>query len=265
MPFARLQDVQIHYQWAGAEQRPVLVFSNSLGTNLHMWDPQVEEFTKHFRLLRYDTRGHGQSGLSNGHSIADLGRDVIHLLDLLKLDRVHFCGLSMGGMIGMFLGAKAPARFHKIVLCSTAPKFGTPETWNARIQAVQTGGMQAVASAVIERWLTPGFRSAHPKETQSVLTMLESANPQGYVANCAAVRDADMRQLLAEIRISCLVLAGTHDPAATPADGRFLAKNIPGAQYVELPAAHLCNLEARDAFNHHVLEFLLGAKEPRHG
>jgi 3-oxoadipate enol-lactonase len=186
-------------------------------------------------------------------------------MDLLSLDRVCFCGLSMGGMIGMHLGASEPDRFHGIVLCNTAPKFGTAETWNARIQAVQSGGMKAVANAVIERWLTPGFRSAHADETKAILAMVESANPQGYVANCAAVRDADMRQILGKVRVPSLVLSGTHDPAATPADGRFLADNIPGAQYVELPTAHLSNIEARDAFNRHVLQFLLSAKEPRNG
>jgi 3-oxoadipate enol-lactonase len=259
MSFASLPDVQIHYEWTAREGLPVLLFSNSLGTNLHMWDPQVEAFANHFRVLRYDTRGHGQSGVTPGpYSIEQLSWDVVRLMDILKLDRVHFCGLSMGGTTGMFLGASAPKRFHKIALCSTSPKFGTLETWNARIQAVQSGGMKAVADNVIERWLTPGFRSAHPKETQAVLDMLESADPQGYVANCAAVRDADMRPMLAKIQPPCLIVTGTHDPAATPADGHFLVENIPNAQYVEVPAAHLCNRELPDDFNRHVLQFLLG-------
>lgn len=258
MPFAELPDLEIYYEWAGREGLPVLVFSNSLGTNLHMWDPQVEEFTKHFRVLRYDTRGHGQSGVTPGpYSIEQLSTDVIRLLDALQVERTHFCGLSMGGTTGMFLAACSPDRFHKMVLCNTSPKFGTPETWNARIQAVQSGGMKAVANGVIERWLTPGFRSSHAKETQTLLAMLESANPQGYVANCAAVRDADMRMVLGKIRVPALVLAGTQDPSATPADGHFLADNIPGAKYVELAAAHISNVEAREDFNREVLKFLL--------
>jgi len=257
MPVAKLPDVQINYEWAGAEHLPVLVFSNSLGTNLRMWDAQMEEFSKYFRLLRYDTRGHGQSEVTLGpYTIEQLSWDVVHLLDALKLDRIYFCGLSMGGMTGMFLGANVPARLHKLVLCNTAAKIGTPEGWNSRIQAVESGGMRAVAGTVIERWFTSGFRSSHPAETQAVLSMLEAANPQGYVANCAAVRDMDQRHSLANIRVPCLALTGTHDPATTPADVRSLAESIPGAEYAEFSAAHLSNIEARDEFNRRVLHFL---------
>lgn len=257
MPLAKLQDGQIHYEWAGPEQAPVLVFSNSLGTTWRMWDPQAAELSKHFRVLRYDTRGHGESSVTPGpYSIAQLSRDVVQLLNALGLDRVHFCGLSMGGMTGMFLGANAPEMFNKIVLCNTAAKIGTPETWNARINAVREGGMKAVASSVIERWLTSGFRATHLAETAAVLGMLESVNPQGYVANCAAVRDADLREALGAVRVPTLILAGSHDPATTPADGEFVAKRIPGAHYVEVPAAHLSNIEAHDDFNRAVTEFL---------
>jgi 3-oxoadipate enol-lactonase len=259
MPLAKLPDAQIHYEWSGNEHLPVLLFSNSLGTNLRMWDGQVDAFTQHFRVLRYDTRGHGQSSVTPGpYTIQQLCGDVLGLLDTLRLDRVYFCGLSMGGSTGMFLGANAPQRFHKMVLCNTSPKFGTPETWQARIQAVQNGGMKAVAPGVIERWLTTCFRAAHPQETQSVLSMVEATDPHGYMANCAAVRDADMRPLLAKIRVPCLVVAGTHDLSATPADGRLLAHTVPGAEYVELPTAHLSNVEARDEFNGHAVRFLLG-------
>jgi 3-oxoadipate enol-lactonase len=157
----------------------------------------------------------------------------------------------------MFLGANAAARFHKMALCNTSPKFGTQETWNARIQAVQSGGMKAVAGGVVERWFTTAFRASHPDQTNAVLSMLQSANPQGYVACCAAVRDSDQRDAIKAIRVPCLVLAGTHDTSATPTDGHFLAERIPGAQYVEVAAAHLSNIEARDDFNRHVLQFLL--------
>jgi len=259
MPFAKLPEAQIHYEWTGAEHLPVVVFSNSLGTDLRMWNYQVEEFTRHFRVLRYDTRGHGRSDVTPGpYTIEQLSWDVIHLLDFLHLERVHFCSLSMGGMIGMFLGASAAERFHKLVLCNTAAKIGTAETWNARIQAVENGGMKAVASAVIERWLTPGFRASHAAETQTVLAMLEAANPQGYIASCAAVRDMDLRQSLGNIRVPCLALTGTHDPVTPPSDARFLTESIPGARHAEVSAAHLSNIEARDDFNRHVLQFLLG-------
>jgi 3-oxoadipate enol-lactonase len=257
MPFAKLEDVRIHYEWDGSEDAPVLVFCNSLGTNLHMWDPQVPDFSKRFRVLRYDTRGFGASTVTPGpYSIEQLSWDLLHLLDALEIRCAHFCGLSMGGMIGMFLGANAPKRFHNLVLCNTAAKFGTPETWNARINAVQAGGMKAVASAVIERWLTPSYRATHPAETASAVAMLESANPEGYIANCAAVRDMDLREKLPGVQPPALVLAGLHDPVATPLDGRFLADRISGARYAEVPAAHLSNLEARDDFNRTVLKFL---------
>ena len=257
MPFAKFEDLQIYHEWDGHADAPVLVFCNSLGTNLRMWDPQIADFSKHFRVLRYDTRGFGASSVTPGpYSIAQLSRDLVHLLDALQISRAHFCGLSMGGMVGMFLGANAPKRFHNIALCNTAAKFGTPETWNARITAVQSGGMKAVASAVIERWLTPAYRAAHPAETASALAMLESANPVGYIANCAAVRDMDLSEELAAVQVPALVLAGSHDPVATPADGHFLAERIPGARYAEVPAAHLSNLEARDDFNRTVLKFL---------
>lgn len=257
MSFAKLPDVQLYYEWSGSEHLPVLVFSNSLGTNLQMWDPQLEELAEHFRLLRYDTRGHGRSGVTPGEfTIEQLSWDVVRLLDVLQLDSVHFCGLSMGGMTGIFLGANAPNRFRKLVLCNTAAKIGTTETWNARIQAVQNGGMKAVASAVIERWLTPVFRSSHPMETHAALAMLEAANPQGYMACCAAVRDMDQRQALHNIRVPCLALTGTYDPVTPPSDAQFLKESIPGARYAEVAAAHLSNIEARDDFNRHVLQFL---------
>jgi 3-oxoadipate enol-lactonase len=258
MPYAKLPDVQIHYEWAGPEDIPVVLFSNSLGTTLQMWEPQVEEFSKHFRVLRYDTRGHGGSAVTPGsYTIEQLGWDVVRLLDSLGLDRVHFCGLSMGGMIGMFLGANAAKRLHKLVLCDTAATIGTAESWNTRIQTVQNNGMRAVAGGVIERWLTPAFRSRHAEETETALAMLESADPRGYAACCAAVRDMDARQSLGEIQVPCLVLTGTHDHVTTPGDARFLVQNIPAAQYAEVPAAHLSNIEAEDDFNRQVLQFLL--------
>jgi 3-oxoadipate enol-lactonase len=257
MPFAKLADAQLFYELSGPEHAPVLALSNSLGTTHRMWDPQVAAFTRQFRLLRYDTRGHGQSSATPGpYSIEKLAWDVVHLLDYLQLDRVHFCGLSMGGMIGMFLGANAANRLHKIVLCNTAAKIGTTESWNARIDAVQKGGMRAVTAGIVERWLTPAYRASHSVETAAVLRMLEEANPGGYAACCAAVRDMDQRQTLQNVQVPALVLGGTHDPATLPADGQFLAKCIPGASYVEVNAAHLSNLEAQDDFNTRVVNFL---------
>ena len=257
MSFAKLPDAQIHYELSGTGNDPILIFSNSLGTTFHMWDAQMAEFSKYFRILRYDTRGHGQSSVTPGpYSIEQLSNDVLHLLDYLQLSEVSFCGLSMGGMTGMFLGAQAASRFRKIVLCSTAAKIGTPEIWQARIEAVQKGGMKSVAGPVIERWFTAPFRAKHFAPTATMLSMLENASPIGYVANCAAVRDFDYRDRLSSVKVPTLVVSGTYDPVSTPADGRFLAENISGARFVEVPAAHISNVEAQSEFNREVLSFL---------
>src|SRR5437879_9940011 len=221
MPILKSGEARIHYVLEGQSASPVMVFSNSLGANYSMWDPQTREFRKKSAVLRYDTRGHGQSPPTPGpYSIDLLGKDVIAMLDALDLDRVHFCGLSMGGMIGMWLGVNAPERLSKLVLCNTAAKIGTSEFWKARIDAVQKNGMKAVASAVVERWFSPAFREKAPAAVSSTLKMLEEATPDDYGACSAAVRDFDFREQLSKIHIPALVIAGAHDPATPPADGQ---------------------------------------------
>jgi 3-oxoadipate enol-lactonase len=258
MPFAQLEDARIHYDLAGPPRAPVLAFSNSLGATLSMWDPQVPAFEKQFRVLRYDTRGHGQSSVTPGpYAIEQLARDVLALLDELKLDRVYFCGLSMGGQTGMWLALNAAGRFHKLVLCNTAAKIGTPEMWNTRIESVRKGGMKSISSAVMERWFSADYRTKSPDVVVSTKLMLEGANPEGYAANCAAIRDFDARESIVAIRVPTFVIAGTHDAATTPSDGHYLADRIAGARYVELNAAHLSNIENRDRFNTELSGFLL--------
>jgi 3-oxoadipate enol-lactonase len=258
MPFAQLQDVRIHYELEGPASAPTLVFSNSLGATFSMWNPQMPVFKKTFRVLRYDTRGHGQSSVTPGpYSIEQLARDVLALLSALHLDPVHFCGLSMGGMTGTWIALNAPSHLHKLVLCNTAAKIGDAEGWNSRIETVRKSGMKSVSSAVIERWLTAAYRAKSAEVAAATQAMLESANLEGYIANCAAVRDFDARQSISAIRVPTLVVAGTHDPATTPADGHFLADAVTGARYVELNAAHLSNIEDRDRFNSEVSNFLL--------
>jgi 3-oxoadipate enol-lactonase len=236
----------------------VLVFSNSLGENFSMWDPQMPVFQKAFRVLRYDTRGHGQSSVTPGpYIIEQLARDILALLDKLEFERVHFCGLSMGGQTGMWLALNAADRLHKLVLCNTSAKIGTPEMWNPRIETVRNNGMKSISQAVMERWFSAEYRAKSPDIVATTQRMLESANPDGYVANCAAVRDFDVRDALVAIHVPTLVISGTHDAATTPADGRFLAERIAGARYAELNAAHLSNIEDRDCFNSEVSKFLL--------
>ena len=258
MPLAQLADTRVHYDLSGPDNLPVLVFSNSLGTTLEMWESQIREFSKRFRVLRYDTRGHGRSDATAGdYTVSQLAGDVLGLLDLLRLERVFFCGLSMGGAIGIYLGSHTPQRIQKLVLCNTAAKFGTAETWNARIQAVRSGGMRAVAGSVLERWFTGEFRDAHAADTQATLAMLETTNPQGYLSCCAAVRDVDARPYLGKVSVPTLVLTGTYDPVTPPSEAHYLVSRVPGAGYAEVAAAHLSNIEARDDFNRHVLNFLL--------
>jgi 3-oxoadipate enol-lactonase len=258
MPFAQLKDVRIHYGLGGPASAPVLVFSNSLGETLEMWNPQMPVFEKQFRVLRYDTRGHGRSSVTPGpYTIEQLARDVVGLLDQLQLDRVYFCGLSMGGQTGMWLALNAADRFHKLVLCNTAAKIGTPEIWNPRIEAVRKGGMKSISTAVMERWFSAEYRAKSADVVASTKLTFEASNPDGYVANCAAIRDFDAREVVAAISVPTLVIAGTHDAATTPAEGRYLADRIAGARYVELNAAHLSNIENRDGFNAELGAFLL--------
>jgi len=257
MPILKSGQARIHYALEGQNGLPALVFSNSLGADHSMWDRQASVFQKRFRVLRYDTRGHGQSSSTPGpYSIELLAKDVIALLDAQGLDRAYFCGLSMGGMIGMWLGINAPERLNKLVLCNTGARIGTRETWDTRIETVRKNGMKSVASAVVERWFTPAFRQKSPATISSTLKMIESANPDGYAACCAAIRDFDCREQLGKIRTPTLVISGAHDPATPPADGRFLAQEIPAARYVELNAAHLSNIEDQDRFNHELASFL---------
>lgn len=248
---------RIHYRLDGSSDRPLLVLSNSLGTDLSLWNPQSPVFSDHFHILRYDTRGHGQSSHgSEPFTIEDLAQDVIELLDHLEADRVSFCGISMGGMVGMALALSHPQRIDKLVLCNTAARIGTEELWNARIDAVRSGGLGSIADGVVQRWFMPQFRLKHPQVVDSVRQGLLNTSPEGYARCCIALRDADFRQSIAEIDRPTLIVAGSLDPATTTEDARFLSANIASAEYVELPAAHLSNIEAAEAFTRAITEFL---------
>jgi len=257
MPMIESEGARIHYRFDGNEDGPVVIFSNSLGTNLSMWDAQVPALAARFRVLRYDTRGHGESSVTPGpYSIMQLGRDVVRLLDELEIERAHFCGLSMGGMTGMWLGVYAATRIERLVLCNTAAKIGTPEIWNARIEAVRQGGMAAIADAVIQRWFTPAFIARAPDAIERTRKVILSTPPEGYIANCAAIRDMDQRETISRISTPTLVITGAKDPVATPSDARYIIERVAGAHYAELDAAHLSNIEAADRFTQVLLQFL---------
>jgi 3-oxoadipate enol-lactonase len=257
MPFVQAGELHMHYALAGPPGAPVVVLSHSLGSDLSMWAPQLAALEGSFHVLRYDGRGHGQTTVRREPcTIAELGGDVLRLLDALALERVHFCGLSIGGLIGMWLGVHAPKRIASLVLSNTAARIGTAETWNARIEAVRKDGMAAIAPTVVGRWFTPAFRERSPAVVAAALRTLAATPAEGYVACCAAIRDADASGDLGTIRAPTLVVAGSSDPATTPADGRLLAEGIAGAKYVELPASHLSNLEAFERFNAELVRFL---------
>ncbi len=256
MPFAQSGELRTRNELTG-DSGPVLMFSNSLGTDFSMWDPQMAELAQRFRILRYDTRGHGQSSVTAGeYTIEQLGRDVLALLDTLKLERVHFCGLSMGGVIGMWLGVHAPNRLSRLVLCNTAAKIGTNEMWNARITTARTDGMKPIAASVIERWFTPEFRRSSPDRVAKAQRMLENTSPAGYSACCAALRDVDLRDAVALIKAPTLIIYGAKDPVTPAADAESLADRIQGSAKVALNAAHLSNVEHADAFTETVSAFL---------
>jgi 3-oxoadipate enol-lactonase len=257
MPKIEVNGARLFYTLSGKADAPVLMMSNSLGASLEMWQPQLAAVESKFHLLRYDMRGHGRSDLlDEACSISTLGQDVLALLDELQMDKVHFCGLSVGGVIGQWLGANAPDRLKSLVLCNTAAKIGTPESWNQRIADVEQQGMAAITEATLGRWFTPGFHLASPDAIAPFRAMLLATNPRGYTLVGAAIRDMDQRKMVEDIRVPTCVIAGEHDPSTTFDDGKFLQARIPGAILVPLPAAHISNVEAAARFNQAVIEFL---------
>lgn len=250
MPIAEANGVLTYYEWHGDKSLPVLVLSHSLGTSHAMWKPQLSALSDRFRLLAYDTRGHGSTSVPTGpYNIAELAGDLLSLLDTLEVEQVNFCGLSMGGVIGQWLAINAPNRLNKLVLANTAAKIGTAEMWNTRIEQASREGLAPTIPTVLERWFTPGYRASHPDTIASVRALLEDANPQGYMGCSAAIRDADFRTSLTTVTVPTLVISGTFDGGTTPSDGQFIANIIPGAKYAELPAAHISSIEAAEGFN----------------
>src|SRR5882762_9597340 len=257
MPIAKINGAQINYELQGQANAPALVLSNSLGSNFGMWDAQTPAFAKTHRVLRYDTRGHGESEVTPGpYTFGQLARDVLALADSLNIDKFSFCGLSMGGLTGLWIALHAPERVQKLVLCSTGAKIGTADAWNTRIEAVRKNGTKSIAAATMERWFTAPFREREPQTVERIQKTLENTDNEGYIACCEALRDTDLRDQVASISVPTLVISATHDPAAPPTDGKFLAKEIKGARYIELNAAHLSNIEQHENFTQGVSQFL---------
>jgi 3-oxoadipate enol-lactonase len=266
MPPSASDSARIHYAISGPVEAPALVLSNSLGTDFGMWGGHLEELAQHFRVLRYDHRGHGGSEVPRGaYTVAMLAGDLLALLDRLGIARFDFCGLSLGGQVGMWLALQFPERVRRLVLCNTAAHIPSPASWNARIEAVRKHGMSAIAETVLRRWFSESFLERDPATVERLRRMLLATPPEGYAGCCAAVRDFDVRERVRQIRCPALVVTGSCDPATPPEQGRFLAREIPGARLRELEASHLSNLEQPCRFNQQVLEFLLEEEEPSHG
>lgn len=257
MPIALIDDITLHYETQGSPSLPCLVLSNSLGTDLHMWDPQVSELARFFHVLRYDARGHGRSAAGSAPvDIARLGRDVLGLLDHLGIERAHFCGISMGGLTGQWLGIHAPQRIGRLALANTAARIGSREGWTERAALVRRAGMDGVAAGAAARWFTQAFIDQQPLVVGRMIEQLRAQSPQGYAACCDALAQCDLRAGVEAIDSPTLLIAGAHDPVTTVADAQWLAGRLARSEVAILPASHLSNIEAAEQFSTALLRFL---------
>jgi len=253
--------IRINYELSGKEGSPVVVLSHSLGSSLAMWELQLESLEPHFRVLRYDTRGHGGSDTPEGaYTMDQLGDDAIGLMDALGVEeRVHWVGLSMGGMIGQFIALNHPGRLRSLVLCDTAaiiPKESQP-VWEERIQRAREKGMQALVQETLERWFTRPYLEKNPPEVGLIRTHFLATPVAGYIGCSQAIRRINYLERLSEIRISTLIMVGENDPGTPVASSEAMHKRIPDSKLVVLPsAAHLSNVEQAEAFNESLVAFL---------
>lgn len=264
MPFLNVDSTRLFYRLEGKAELPLLVLSHSLGCDHDMWAPQMPDLLRHFRVLRYDTRGHGASAVPPGdYTLEQFGRDALALADAVQVEKFAWCGLSMGGAIGQWLALHAPERLTHLVLANTAAKFGTPEMWEARRKAAIEGGMAALVDLTMQRFFSPEMVAAGDLYVQSERAVFLGMDPAGYLGCCAALRDVNHLAVLAKIRVPTLVIGSDADPSTPWADaGSILARDIPGAKSVVLPGAHLSNLARPRSFTAAVLEFLLGQNDP---
>lgn len=229
---------------------PAMLLCHALGADRTMWDRQVEELAPGRRIVRYDHRGHGQSDSPPGpYTIADLGGDVVTLADALGLDDFDFCGISMGGLVGIWLASSHPDRVRDLVLANTASRIGTAEYWNERIARIEEAGIDSIGDVIVERFFSPHWRQTHEEETKRAREILGGVDPEGYVGCCAAIRDADLGDSVSSIRARTLVLGGLHDVSTPPEVQEELAAAIPGSDLVVLDAGHFSNLETPEEFN----------------
>lgn len=248
---------RLAYRLDGPTDAPPLVLSNSLGTDHALWAPQMDALASHFRVLRYDTRGHGRSTAAAGDDTIDrLGRDVLSLLDATGIDRAHVAGISIGGLTALWLGVHAPARVDRLVLANTAARIGSRALWDERRHTALTDGLDGLADAAMGRWFTETFRHTHPDVIAAMRETFRRGSTSGYAGCCAALRDADLRASAAQVAAPTLVVTGLRDPATPADDGRWLARTLLHAQLVEFDAAHLTNVECAAGFTAALETFL---------
>jgi len=261
MPVIDADGCPLWVEVEGPRVAPPLVLSSSLGTDLHMWDAQVAAFAQDFLVVRYDRRGHGRSGVPGGpYTMERLGRDALAVADGLDLKTFDWCGLSMGGMEGMWLAANAPARIDRLVLANTSCHFADPRSWNEGIAAIRaSGSLGGLADRIVALWLSAEFRARAPALVAPMRAMLAATPAAGYIACCEAIRDMDHRDLLCRIGAPTLVIAGRHDQATPLAAAQFIHSRIAGAELTILEAAHISNVEQPRAFADAVLRFLARA------
>ncbi len=257
MPMIQSNDCSLYVEVEGAETAPALMLSNSLGTNLRMWDKQAAAFAKHFRLVRYDRRGHGRSGAPKGpYSMEMFGRDAVAIMDALGLKKVHWLGLSMGGMVGQWLAANASSRVDRLIASNTASYYENKAPWNDRIALIREKGLAAIADNLMKLWFTDAFRAREPDLIARMKAMV-LANPlDGYIANCEAIRDMDLRAGLPAIKARTLVIAGRQDNSTPIPNAEYIRDHIPGAKLALVDAAHIANIEVPDVYTKTVLDFL---------
>jgi 3-oxoadipate enol-lactonase len=249
--------VELHHEFRGKRGSPAIVFTGSLGTDLTMWLPQAEVLKPHFCTLRYDIRGHGASDVPPGpYSMDDLGSDLLALMNRLGIERASLCGLSIGGMISMWVAAHAPERVQRLVLCCTSAQLGPAESWLERAAAVRADGVQAVADAVLERWFTPGFAQAHPDVIERMRAQLIATPREGYAGCCEAIAAMDLTGYLGSVQAPTLVISAAEDPSIPPEHGRRIAELIPGARFELVEdARHIASIEQADLITGLIQEF----------
>lgn len=264
MPFVNADGARIWWRADGHPELPPLLMVGSLGSDHAVWNPVMPGLTQHFRVIRMDKRGHGASDAPAGdYTIERLGRDVLAVADAAGLSRFHYVGLSIGGMIGMWLGANAGDRIERLVLTNTSA-WSDPQAIAGRIATVRSQGMAAIADSVIARWFTPAFAARRTELQATTLNTLLSIDPIGYAGCCAAIRDMSLEPQLGSIRVPTLVISGSADASTPPEQGRRLAAAIAGARHVELPTAHLAHAEQPARWLDFVIRFLEG-EDPERG